>query len=99
MLFVIVPAHLTELFPLDLSVTENCTGAEKKAFLKEIDTMKQVSSSEDPLSRFVVHMVGCVTTREPLLLILEFVKHGDLLSYFRSTRRQVSALIPVIRSL
>ena len=51
--------------------------------------MKQVSDTDDELSRFVVNMLGCVTGREPLLLVLEYIRHGDLLSYLRSMRKQV----------
>ena len=49
--------------------------------------MKTVSGSNNDLRNFVVNMVGCVTAQEPMLLVLGFVKHGDLQSY-------VSALNP-----
>ncbi len=48
--------------------------------------MKKVASGNN---RFVVSLVGCVTIQEPLCLITEFVKHGDLLSYLQSVRKQV----------
>lgn len=51
--------------------------------------MKKVSGGENGLQRFVVNMLGCVTMQEPMLLILEFVSKGDLLSYLRSIRKQV----------
>ncbi len=53
--------------------------------------MKKVSDTNNELSRFVVTMVGCVTTEEPLLLVLEYVRHGDLLTYLRSMKKQVSS--------
>lgn len=56
-------------------------------FLQEIDTMKTVSKGNNP---HVVNLVGCVTIQEPLCLITEFVKHGDLLSYLQSIRKMVS---------
>jgi len=51
--------------------------------------MKKVSGTGSDLSMFVVNMVGCCTLQEPLLLVLEYVKHGDLLMYLRSMRQQV----------
>ena len=65
------------------------SSSEKASFLKEIDMMKKVSGSGSDLSMFVVNMVGCCTLQEPLLLVLEYVKHGDLLTYLRSMRQQV----------
>ena len=52
--------------------------------------MKIVSESENEFRQFVVNMVGCVTIREPFLLVLEYVKYGDLLKYLRAMRNQVS---------
>ena len=50
--------------------------------------MKQVSGSTDMRKTFVVNMIGCVMIEEPLLLVLEYVHHSDLLSYMRENRRQ-----------
>lgn len=69
--------------------TDNSVSSEKANFYKEIEMMKKVSGGENGLRRFVVNMVGCVTMQEPMLLILEFVSKGDLLSYLRSIRKQV----------
>ncbi len=70
--------------------TENASGSEKMSFLKEIETMKRVTDASNEYSQFVVNMVGCVTVREPLSLVLEFVKHGDLLHYLRAMKVKVS---------
>lgn len=51
--------------------------------------MKKVSSSDNKLSKFVVNMVGCITLKEPMILILEFMKHGNLLDYLRATKAKV----------
>ena len=51
--------------------------------------MKNVSGGENALRQFVVNMLGCVTVQEPMLLVLEFVSHGDLQSYLRSIRKKV----------
>ena len=64
----------------------SATGNEKTDFLKEIDLMKIISEGNSP---HVVNMVGCVTAQEPLCLITEFIKHGDLLTYLRTNRKQV----------
>jgi len=45
--------------------------------------MKKVSGSDNELSKFVVNMVGCVTSKEPMMLILEYMKYGNLLDYLR----------------
>ena len=57
--------------------------------------MKTVSGSNNDLLNFVVNMVGCVTAQEPMLLVLEFVKHGDLQSYLRSIRMKVTTIYTV----
>ena len=49
--------------------------------------MKKVTEGHSP---HVVGMLGCVTLQEPLCLVTEFVKYGDLLSYLRSSRKIVS---------
>ena len=52
--------------------------------------MKKVAKGNNP---HVVNMVGCVTIQEPLCLITEFVKHGDLSSYLTSIRKMVSKTV------
>ena len=68
-------------------VTDSAKGSERRDFLSEIDTMKKVTEGHSP---HVVGMLGCVTLQEPLCLVTEFVKYGDLLSYLRSSRKIVS---------
>ena len=72
----------------DLCVyTASATGRERSDFLGEIEMMKKIAEGMNP---HVVNMVGCVTIQEPLCLILEFVPHGDLLSYLRDARAKAS---------
>ena len=66
------------------------SGIERTDFLKEIDTMKMIAEGNNP---HVVHMVGCVTIQEPLCLITEFIKYGDLLTYLTKIRQMVSSII------
>lgn len=69
---------------------ENATNVEKSNFLKEIEMMKTVSSEDNELSKFVVNMLGCMTLREPMILVLEFMKYGNLLDYIRVIQARVS---------
>ena len=66
-------------------------GNERKDFLSEIEMMKKVAEGQNP---HVVGLLGCVTIQEPLCLITEFVKFGDLLSYLRTNRRMVLIKAP-----
>ena len=62
------------------------TGYKKTDFHKEIDMMKLVAKGSHT---HAVSFVGCVTIQEPLCLITEFVRHGDLLAYLYNIRRMV----------
>ena len=48
--------------------------------------MKKVAEDKNP---HMVSLLGRVTIKEPLMLITEFVKYGDLVSYLRTNRRMV----------
>ena len=79
--------------PADHSHRYPCSGPaneeEKESFLKEIEMMKSVSSTSDELSRFVVNMLGCITRAEPLMLVVEYVKYGNLLNFLRNLRKRI----------
>ena len=81
---------------LTFSSLASATGSERRDFLNEIELMKKISQGHNS---HVVNMVGCVTLQEPLCLIIEFVKYGDLLSYLRATRKRVSETLLFIISL
>ena len=66
--------------------TEDAGGDLKHDFLQEIHLMKKVAQGCNP---FVVNMIGCCTTEEPLALIMEFVSGGNLLEFLKSHRRKV----------
>ena len=68
---------------------DNIDGPEKANFLKEIEMMKKVSGSNHDHQMFVVNMLGCVTIQEPMMLVLEYASHGDLLTYLRQSRGEV----------
>jgi len=53
-------------------------------FLQEIELMKEIGFHRNVLSMF-----GYWVKSEPIMLILEFVPHGDLLQWLRNKRHQV----------
>ena len=63
---------------------ENAGEEEKRQFLQEIDLMKDVGSHPNILSIF-----GFWIRSEPIMLIIEYVPHGDLLQWLRNKRQQV----------
>ncbi len=65
------------------------TGSERMDFLNEIETMKKVAQGNNP---HVITFIGCATLQEPLCLITEFVKYGDLLSYLETIRKLVNKI-------
>ena len=73
---------------LPLQSVAKANAALKNDFLKEIATMKKITMSKCP---YVINMVGCCTLQEPLSLVLEYVPHGDLLTYMRTMRKLVSS--------
>ncbi len=48
--------------------------------------MKRVTKGGNP---HIVNMVGCITVQEPLCLLMEYCKYGDLLSYLWIIRKAV----------
>ena len=48
--------------------------------------MKKVSAGNNS---YVINMVGCCTTQEPLALILDFAPNGDLLTFLRAHKKEV----------
>ena len=51
--------------------------------------MKKVSAGNNP---HVVKMVGCVTLSSPVMLLLEYIPHGNLCDYLRKHKPDVSYL-------
>lgn len=52
--------------------------------------MKKIAEGNNP---HVITFIGCVTIQEPLCLITEFVKYGDLLSYLETIRKLVMLMV------
>ena len=55
----------------------------RKLFMDEINVMKRVSDGNNP---HVLKMLGCVTTTNPMMLVLQFVPHGNLKDYLRAMK-------------
>uniref|UniRef100_A0A915KL80 Protein kinase domain-containing protein n=1 Tax=Romanomermis culicivorax TaxID=13658 RepID=A0A915KL80_ROMCU len=53
----------------------------KPSFLEEIDLMKKLGYHER-----LVNIIACVTTRDPVCLIVEYCPLGDLLRYLRKKK-------------
>ena len=68
------------LFPFSESAGEEG----RSQLLQEIEFMKQIGSHRNVLS-----MLGYWVKSEPIMLILEYVPHGDLLQWLRNRRQQV----------
>lgn len=60
--------------------------SERTDFVNEIKMMKKVAEGGNP---HVVSLIGCVTRVDPLCLIIEYLKYGDLKSYLYSIKEQV----------
>ncbi len=65
-------------------ISETAGNEGKDLFLREIEFMKQIGSHRNVLS-----MLGYWVKSEPIMLILEYASHGDLLQWLRSKRQQV----------
>ena len=52
--------------------------------MNEIKLLKEIGKHQNVLS-----FLGCWTASEPLLLIIEYIAHGDLLHWLRRKRSQV----------
>ena len=60
---------------------------DREIFLKHILQAKKVAGYQHP---HLVCLVGCVTEQEPLSLLMEYPEQGDLLTYLRTQRHEVS---------
>ncbi|XP_065897508.1 fibroblast growth factor receptor 3-like [Dysidea avara] len=64
---------------------DDATETDKSDFLKEIKLMKKVSTGLNP---YVINMVGCCMTQEPLALIIDFAPNGNLLTFLRAHKKE-----------
>ena len=59
-------------------------------FLEEIQLMKQIGYHLN-----ILNLLACCTMTNPMFLVVEFAKNGDLLQYLRKRRQQVKRIWPV----
>ena len=85
--FYFVPTYRQLLEDLSFMSPENANEEERKEFMDEIELMKRVGKHQNVLSFF-----GCWTTTKPILLMVEYIAHGDLLQWLRRKRSQVSKI-------
>ena len=69
--------------------TAKADSNERRDFVNEIDMMKKVAKGNNP---HVIGLIGCVTVEEPLCLVTEYLKYGDLQSYLHSIKKEVGLL-------
>jgi len=66
------------------ALLDGATEEQMQDFLEEIQLMKQIG-----YHRNILNLVACCTMTNPMFLVVEFAKNGDLLNYLRKTRQQV----------
>ncbi|CAH3023858.1 unnamed protein product, partial [Porites evermanni] len=59
----------------------NSPDSDRKDLLSELELMKKLKPHPH-----VIKLVACVTESDPLLVLIEYVPHGDLLGYLRKSR-------------
>ena len=67
-----------------LALSDGATEEQMQEFLEEIQLMKQIG-----YHRNILNLLACCTMTNPMFLVVEFAKNGDLLQYLRKRRQQV----------
>ena len=67
-----------------LALSDGATEEQMQEFLEEIQLMKQIG-----YHRNILNLLACCTMTNPMFLVVEFAKNGDLLHYLRKRRQQV----------
>jgi len=63
---------------------DGATDEQTQEFLEEIQLMKQIGYHLN-----ILNLLACCTMTNPMFLVVEFAKNGDLLHYLRKRREQV----------
>ena len=63
---------------------DGATEDQIQEFLEEIQLMKQIGYHPN-----ILNLLACCTMTNPMFLVVEFAKNGDLLHYLRKRREQV----------
>ena len=67
-------------FPL----LDDATKEQTQEFLDKIQLMKQIGYHPN-----ILNLLACCTMTNPMFLVVQFAKNGDLLNYLRNRREQV----------
>nr|CAD7411812.1 unnamed protein product [Timema poppensis] len=65
------------------TLKENANEKERSDLVQELQVMKMLEPHPN-----VVRLLGCCTEKDPLFVIMEFVPHGKLQSFLRSSRAE-----------
>ena len=65
-------------------IVEGATSDEFADFREEIQTMKIIGYHKN-----ILNLIGCSTIQSPHCVVIEYMKHGDLLRYLRKRRKHV----------
>ena len=66
------------------ALLDGATEEQMQEFLEEILLMKQIGYHPN-----ILNLLACCTMTNPMFLVVEFPKNGDLLHYLRNKREQV----------
>ena len=83
-----MPASIYELCSnkmlFGFTLLDGATEEQVQEFLNEIQLMKQIEYHLN-----ILNLLACCTTTNPMFLVVEFAKNGDLLHYLRERRQKV----------
>ncbi|XP_070555115.1 uncharacterized protein [Ptychodera flava] len=63
---------------------ENATAHEKAAFLRELEALKKLDTHPN-----IISLLGCCTTVDPIYIMMEYAKNGDLQTFLRNHRPDI----------
>ena len=66
------------------AMLDGATEEQVEEFLEEIKLMKQIEYHLN-----ILNLLACCTMTNPMFLVVEFAKNGDLLHYLRKRREKV----------
>jgi len=70
--------------PFIFALLDGASEEQVQEFREEIQLMKQIG-----YHRNILNLLACCTMTNPMFLVVEFAKNGDLLQYLRKRREQV----------
>ena len=73
-----------EKFLLVFASPDGAKEEQMQEFLEEIQVMKQIGYHLN-----ILNLLACCTMTNPMFLVVEFAKNGDLLHYLRKRREKV----------